>query len=170
MTAHTYSAADRAGAASSFFAEQHDAGDIEACRAAALYLAAHTGAPSFEKLSALLYLADRAHLSRFGALMFGGTYEAMRHGPTPGPLLALARQGLDLSAAPDMEELSPAALEVLGEVLALHGEEEAAQVSAAARGTDWQTCAPGLPMTAADIARTLPNARAVLEYLADPHP
>ncbi|MDO4244686.1 MAG: hypothetical protein Q4C89_01510 [Deinococcus sp.] len=146
--------------------------DLEACRAAALFLAQHAPAPTFEKVSALFYLADRAHLSRYGALICGGTYEAMRHGPTPGPLLTLTRQGLDLTAgaAPDMEELSPAALEVMGEVLALYGEDAPEEVSARTRGEDWKTCPPGLPMTAAHIARTLPNARAVLEHLADPHP
>lgn len=160
----------RTPAPASFFAAHPHREDLEACRAAALYLARRVPAPTFEKLSALLYLADRAHLSRFGALICGGAYEAMRHGPTPGPLLTLARQGFDLTGTPDMDELSPAALEVMGEVLARYGEEEGAALSALTQGEDWKTCPPGQPMTPEAIARTLPNARAVLEHLADPHP
>jgi hypothetical protein len=145
--------------------------DLSACRAAVLYLAHRVPAPTFEKLSALLYLADRTHLAHYGALMFGGAYEAMRDGPTPTAFLHLARSGpLDLSEAPDMGELSAGVLEVLEAVIVQHGEETAEEVSARTRGEAWQSVPPGQVMTAAHIARTLPNAAAVLDYLADPHP
>lgn len=145
--------------------------DLAACRAAVLYLAQRVPAPTFEALSALLYLADRAHLSRYGALMLGGAYEAMRHGPTPTAFLCLARTWpLDLTAAPDMDELSPAVLEALDGVTAQHGQVSPEALSALSRDEAWATVPPGEALTAARIAATLPNARAVLDYLADPHP
>lgn len=144
--------------------------DLDACRAAVMYLAGRVSAPTFEKLAALLYLADRAHLSHYGALMFGGAYEAMRHGPTPTPFLRLTRAGLSLGEAPDMDELSPATLEALDSVTAQHGQARPEALSALSRDEAWATCPPGEALTAARIAATLPNARAVLDYLADPHP
>lgn len=144
--------------------------DEGACRAAALYLVGRVPAPTFEKLAALLYLADRLHLSRYGALMFGGTYEALRDGPAPSALLRVARAGLDWGGVPDLGELSPAVLEVLEDVAAHYGQEDPAQVSAHTRGEDWRAGEAGQPITAQDMARTLPNARAVLEHLEDPHP
>lgn len=166
MTTHT-------AAARSLFAVpfQGQGEDLPACRAAVLYLSQRVPAPTFEKLSALLYLADRAHLAHYGALMFGGAYEAMRDGPTPTALIHLARSGpIDVSQAPDMDELSAGVLEALEEVIAQHGEETAEKVSKQTRGEAWQSVPPGQAMTAAHIARTLPNAAAVLEHLADPHP
>ncbi|CAM3868688.1 type II toxin-antitoxin system antitoxin SocA domain-containing protein [Deinococcus frigens] len=145
--------------------------DLPVCHAAALYLARNVPTPTFEKLSALLFLADCAHLARYGALMFGGAYEAMRDGPTPTAFLHLARSSqLDLSASPDVSELSDGVMDVLGEVMHLHGEETAEEVSAKTRVEAWQSVPPGQAMTAAHIAHTLPNAAAVLEHLADPHP
>lgn len=147
-----------------------DGEDLEACRAAALYLAQRVTAPTFEKLSALLYLADRAHLARYGALMFGGHYEALRDGPAPSAFLHVTRAGLDLTGAADLEDLTPAMLEALAETAAQYGQASPEAVSAHTRGEAWQAWEAGQPITAEDLARTLPNARAVLEYLADPHP
>lgn len=144
--------------------------DLEACRAAVFYLAGRVPSPTFEALSALLYLADRAHLSRYGALMFGGAYEAMRHGPTPTPFLRLTRAGLDLGQVPDMDEFSTAVLQALDAVAGPHGHESPQVLSALSRDEAWATCPPGEAMTAERVAATLPNARAVLDYLADPHP
>lgn len=149
---------------------QADGEDLEVCRAAALYLAQRVPSPTFEQLSALLYLADRLHLSRYGVLIFGGTYEALRDGPAPACFLHLIREGLNLSEAPDLEELSPAAIEALSACLELHGQDTAQEVTAKTRDAVWQGHPGGQPITAADLARTLPNARAVLEHLADPHP
>ncbi|GAA5438171.1 hypothetical protein [Deinococcus aquaticus] len=144
--------------------------DLNVCRAAALYLAQRVPSPTFEHLSALLYLADLEHLSRCGALIFGGAYEALRDGPAPSAFLHLTRAGLDLSAAPDLEELSPAALEALSACADRHGQASAPHVTALTRGEVWKAHPAGQPITAAHLARALPNARAVLEHLADPHP
>lgn len=145
--------------------------DLTACHAAALYLARRVPACGFEKLSALLYLADCAHLARYGALMFGGAYEAMRDGPTSTAFLRVARSGpIDVREAPDMGELSAGVLEALEAVIGQHREETAQEASAQTRGEAWQSVPPGQAMTAAHIARTLPNAAAVLDYLADPTP
>lgn len=131
--------------------------DPGTCHAAALYPATRVSSPSFETLSALLYLVDRAHLSRYGALMFGGVYEARRHGPAPTVFLHLVGAGLDLGDAPDPDDLSPAVLTVLDETIARHGQEGPEALGALSRNEAWRSCPPGGVMTAASIAATLPN-------------
>ena len=141
-------------------------------------------------LSAALYLADRLHLSRYGALMFGGYYEALKHGPAPVGVYGLLRaaertggaygftvQGVGHAsplvrphAQPDMQELSVSVLESLDAVLAEHGQQDGEALSLLSQDEAWKLCGPGEVMTAELLASTLPNARAVLEHLADPHP
>lgn len=165
MTTHT--------AALSFSSPRpsRDGEDLPGCRAAVLFLVHQIAAPTFEKVSALLYLADRTHLSRYGALMFGGAYEAMRDGPVPTVLINLAMAGpIDVREAPDLDELSAGVLDVLEEVIARHGDETPQEASAHTRGEAWQSCPPGQAITALRIAKTLPNAAAVVDYLEVPHP
>lgn len=170
-----------------------DGEDLDAARAALLYTASSVSRPTVQKLSALFYFADRLHLGRYGALMFGGRYEALKHGPAPVGAYGLLRaaqahpedaraygftvqgQG-DASpavvplAAPDMEELSAAVVDCLNWAIAEHGQADGASLSLLSMDEAWQTCPPGEAMTAAHIAASLPNARAVLEHLADPYP
>ncbi|WP_420594398.1 type II toxin-antitoxin system antitoxin SocA domain-containing protein [Deinococcus sp.] len=176
----------------SSFAAVHEGQDLDAARAAILYTAVRLPSPSVPALSAALYLADRLHLSRYGALMFGGYYEALKHGPAPvgvyGLLRAAQRTGgaygftvtvqgaghaaplILAHAEPDMTELSAGVLDSLDAVLAEHGQQSGEALSLLSQDEAWKLCAPGEVMTAELIASTLPNARAVLDYLADPHP
>ena len=167
--------------------------DIEAARATLLHVASSILRPKVRKLSALLYLADRVHLGRSGALMLGGFYEALKDGPAPLGAYNLLRaaqahpedartfgfsvQGqqndslavLPLSA-PDMDELSAAVLECLNLAITEHGQQDGPSLSQLSMDEGWQSCPPGGTMTAAHIAAYLPNARAVLDHLTDPYP
>ena len=174
----------------SSFAAVHEGQDLDAARAAILYAVSRLPSPTVPALSAALYLADRRHLSRYGALMFGGYYEALKHGPAPVGVYGLLRaaqlsggaygftvqgQGhaaplILAHAEPDMAELSAGVLDSLDAVLAEHGQQSGEALSLLSQDEAWKLCAPGEVMTAELIASTLPNARAVLEHLADPHP
>ena len=50
---------------------------------AILYLASRSKYPTFHHIFKLLYLADRCHLARYGRLIYGDCYVAMKHGPVP---------------------------------------------------------------------------------------
>lgn len=50
---------------------------------AILYLANKSKTPTFHHVFKLLYLADRCHLARYGRLIYGDRYIAMKHGPVP---------------------------------------------------------------------------------------
>lgn len=48
-----------------------------------LYLSRRSKEPTFHRISKLLYFADRIHLARYGRLICGDSYTAMKHGPVP---------------------------------------------------------------------------------------
>jgi len=50
---------------------------------AILYVAARVGDPGFHRISKLLYFADKKHLARYGSVIAGDDYVAMRLGPVP---------------------------------------------------------------------------------------
>lgn len=48
-----------------------------------LWIASKGQNPTFHKISKLMYLADKEHLAKYGRLIFGDSYVAMKHGPVP---------------------------------------------------------------------------------------
>ncbi len=68
--------------------------DMEAARAAPLQVTLSIPRPTVQNINALLHLADRLNLGRSGALMFGGFYEALKHGPAPLGTYGLLRAAL----------------------------------------------------------------------------
>lgn len=170
--------------------------DKEAARAAILYASSRVTAPSFHKLSKVFYFADRLHLERYGSLMFGDEYWALRFGPVPmhsyrfmdevrdSPEISceagfkVVRIFIDGSPAPvvrpldppDMEELSAAVLECLDESIGRYGEKNFWELTNASHDAAWNAVMQDEVMSTELIAQTLPNAEAVLEYLSDPHP
>ena len=58
-----------------------------------LYVAHRLLHPSFHSVSKALYFADKEHLSKFGSLITGGAYVAMRHGPVPSGIYDLLKAG-----------------------------------------------------------------------------
>lgn len=50
---------------------------------AILWIAKRIQFPTFHSISKLLYFADRIHLERYGRLISGDNYVAMKHGPVP---------------------------------------------------------------------------------------
>lgn len=57
--------------------------DPEKALNAILWIAKRIPSPSFHSISKLLYFADRIHLERYGRLISGDSYVAMKHGPVP---------------------------------------------------------------------------------------
>lgn len=170
--------------------------DREAARAGILYTASLVPAPSFHKVSKIFYFADRLHLERYGALMFGGEYWALRFGPVPMQAYRFMLEVRDHAEAsceagfkvervtldgltapvirplepPDMGELSESVLECLNEAIDLYGELGFKELTALSHDATWGAALEDEVMSAELIAHTLPNAAAVLEHLSDPYP
>ncbi len=57
--------------------------DPEKALNAILWIAKRIPSPTFHSISKLFYFADRIHLERYGRLISGDSYVAMKHGPVP---------------------------------------------------------------------------------------
>lgn len=57
--------------------------DPEKALNAILWIAKRIPSPTFHSISKLLYFADRIHLERYGRLISGDSYVAMKNGPVP---------------------------------------------------------------------------------------
>src|SRR6266540_3560826 len=68
-----------------------------------LYVANQLRYPTLHSVSKVVYFADREHLSRYGSLLSGDNYVAMRHGPVPSAIYNLLK-----AAAGRQEPLIPA--------------------------------------------------------------
>ncbi len=56
-----------------------------------LYVVKRLRYPTFHSVSKILYFADREHLSRYGSLLTGDNYVAMRLGPVPSAIYNLMK-------------------------------------------------------------------------------
>lgn len=135
--------------------------------AAVGYLAENTG-ESMYPLMKMMYLADRLHLWRYGRLIAGDTYSAMKEGPVPSvtydllkhvrgeqknvPGVALAERTfaygpnhkVSLKMAPDYGELSASDVECLAEVVNLLKKHGSVSIRDMSHDTAWEKSRAGL--------------------------
>lgn len=120
----------------------HDSFNANKAVAAIGYLVQQTGADLYSVMK-MLYLADRAHLERFGRTVTGDEYVAMKNGPVPDraynlckfvrherehfdaapharELLRMEEHRIELLAEPDLEELSRSDISALAEAAAIY--------------------------------------------------
>jgi uncharacterized phage-associated protein len=110
--------------------------DREKAIEAILYIAHNIPDPSYHSINKILYFADKTSLERYGRLICGDTYYAMKHGPVPGntyDLMKEAPAGVDFSfrvengrdivpsRKPDLDELSDSDIECLDLIIHLYG-------------------------------------------------
>lgn len=57
--------------------------NIAKAKAALLYISSQITNPDFLKVFKILYFAEREHLAKYGRLIVGDTYVAMKNGPVP---------------------------------------------------------------------------------------
>ena len=57
--------------------------DTEKAIEVVLYLAKNAPEPDIYHILKIIYFSDRKHLERYGRLLYGDCYVAMRHGPVP---------------------------------------------------------------------------------------
>jgi uncharacterized phage-associated protein len=155
---------------------------------AVLLVASKVSDPTFHKISKILYFADKVHLGKYGRLICGDDYVAMRHGPVPSRvydiLKAAARRGESPWAekaraafevvnnytimpqrSPDLSALSASESACLEEAIRAWGSKSFSELTNASHDAAWRAADENDVITVEDIARTLPNAEEVLEYV-----
>lgn len=166
--------------------------DPESAIELVLYVANRLRHPTFHSVSKVLYFADREHLSRFGALLSGDSYVAMKHGPVPSEIYNLLKAAagrreswispryyeatrnaikvtapyrLQVLRAANVEMLSPSQRECLDASLRENGTLSFARLTAKSHDMAWKSADENEIMDVRAIARTLRNAKDVLAYL-----
>lgn len=159
-----------------------------------LYVANRLRYPTFHSVSKVLYFADREHLSRYGSLLSGDSYAAMRHGPVPSeiynllkaaagrqePLIPaqfyeLVSQALRVEgkhrvrplrqANPDL--LSESQRECLDASIKTNGRLSFERLTAKSHDAAWKSADENDFIDVKAIAKTLPNAKEILAYLEE---
>lgn len=159
-----------------------------------LYVANRVRRPTFHSVSKVLYFADREHLSRFGSLLTGDSYVAMRHGPVPSATYNLlkAAAGRQDSWIParffelvsdamqveekhrvkplrdaDLDRISASQRECLDVSIKQNGRLSFKRLADKSHDSAWKSADENDLIELKSIAKTLPNAREVLAYLDD---
>ena len=159
-----------------------------------LYVASKLRYPTLHSVSKVLYFADREHLSRYGSLLSGDNYVAMRHGPVPSaiynlmkagagrlePLIPsqfydLVAQSLSVEEGRRVRALRPANLELLSvsqrecldASLKENGKLSFEKLTRKSHDGAWKSVDENDLIDVKAIAKTLRNAKQVLAYLAE---
>lgn len=159
-----------------------------------LYVAKRLPHPSFHSISKVLYFADREHLSRYGSLMTGDTYVAMRHGPVPTSIYNMLKaaagrrepfvpiEWFDLVAGalavegtyrvramrdPNLQMISVAQRACLDASIKQNGRLGFERLARKSHDDAWKSADQNEFIELTAIAKTLPNAKEVLAYLSD---
>lgn len=157
-----------------------------------LYVANKLRYPTFHSVSKILYFADREHLSRYGNLLSGDSYVAMKHGPVPSEIYNLlkaaagrreswispryyevAKDAIKVDApyrlralrAANTELLSASQRECLDTSLRDNGTLSFARLTAKSHDVAWKSADENEIIDVRAIAKTLRNAKDVLAYL-----
>ena len=159
-----------------------------------LYVTERLRYPTLHSVSKVLYFADREHLSRFGSLLSGDSYVAMRHGPVPSAIYdllkaaggrqepqipeqfyALVGDSLRVEERYRVRPLRPANLDLLSASqrecldvsIKANGRLSFARLTVKSHDAAWKSADENDLIDVKAIAKTLPNAKQVLAYLAE---
>jgi uncharacterized phage-associated protein len=168
--------------------------DSERALELVLYIARRLRYPTLHSVSKVLYFADREHLSRYGSLLSGDNYVAMRHGPVPSaiydlmkaaagrkePLIPaqfyeLVSQSLKVEdrrrvvplREANLDLLSASQRECLDDSIKTNGKLSFKRLADKSHDAAWKSADENDLIEIRAIAKTLPNAKQVLAYLAD---
>lgn len=159
-----------------------------------LYIASRLRYPTLHSVSKVLYFADREHLSRYGSLLSGDNYAAMRHGPVPSAIYNLMKAaagrleplippefydlvGRSLRVEgkhrvtplrqPNLDLLSASQRECLDASIKLYGRLSFARLTMKSHDAAWRSADENDIIDVRAIAKTLRNAKQVLAYLEE---
>ena len=157
-----------------------------------LYVANELRHPTLHSVSKVVYFADREHLSRYGSLLSGDNYVAMRHGPVPSAIYNLLKaaagrqeplippefyelvgQALKIEGRSRVQPLRQATLELLSvsqrecldASIKTNGRLSFVQLTAKSHDAAWKAVDENELIEVKAIAKTLPNAKQVVPHL-----
>jgi uncharacterized phage-associated protein len=167
--------------------------DQKAAIEAVLYLTHHSCAPTFHHIFKLLYFADLAHLEKYGRLIYGDQYIAMKDGPVPSAVYDMLKsvrdssiylnfpdasealgvvEGYRISALrePNLEWLSDSDIECLNSALDQYDHMSYRQLTDLSHDTAWESADRNGEISLESIVVRLGNPSGLLEHLQDPNP
>lgn len=135
----------------------------------------------------ILYFADKEHLSKYGRLICGDSYVAMRHGPVPSGIYDLVKFArgdgylwLEIPIAEafaihgnaivpartaDLDILSESEISCLDAAISLYGQMGFGELQALSHDEAFKSADRNDFMSLEGIAQTLPDGELLLDYL-----
>lgn len=165
--------------------------NIEKAKAVLLYISSQLTNPDFLKIFKILYFAEREHLAKYGRLIVGDTYIAMKHGPVPSfiydVLKYLRGEGIynpaydpfvkaltvdknyfvSTKEQVDLEELSKSDLECLNKSIAENKSYDFDTLSKKSHDEAWKQADPDDEMNLLKIAQAGGANEVMLKYIAE---
>lgn len=158
-----------------------------------LYISNKLESPDFHKISKILYFSDKNHLERYGRLVCGDSYVAMKHGPVPsgvydilktvrgdGLWSCVAREKLDMDSfsvhdrktvvplrRANTDLLSESDIECLDEAINEYGLLEFSELTEASHDFAWKSVDQNDVIDIEAIVATLSNSSDLLEHLRE---
>jgi uncharacterized phage-associated protein len=155
-----------------------------------LFVAERLEDPTFHTVSKVLYFADKEHLQRYGRLICGDDYVAMKHGPVPSRIYDMMKFPVGRSVLPEQQansvneaflvynaycigpkrsadeaRLSPSEIECLLDSIRQYGNKSFDELTELSHDQAWDSADENDLISVEEIARTLPNSEELLEYL-----
>jgi uncharacterized phage-associated protein len=157
---------------------------------AILFVATKLANPTFHSVSKVFYFADKKHLERYGRLICGDSYVAMKHGPVPSQTYDIMRvpvgrgwvnpdqaeliqSAFDVSSRcrieakrqPELRQLSESEIECLAESVAEYGSKSFGELTRLSHDAAWHSADENELISIDEFAKTLPNSEALIVHL-----
>lgn len=155
---------------------------------AILWVAEMVKDPTFHRISKVIYFADKLHLERYGRLICGDSYCAMKHGPVPSAIYdmlkavrgdgsseyqAEAQRAFEVQGRmtvkplrkADAEVLSESDIECLNESIQTYGRMSFDELTKVSHDEAWNSADENDLIDIEQIIATLPDGKALLQHL-----
>lgn len=166
--------------------------DPQAAVEAVLYIAYRSQNPTFHHISKLLYFADRLHLERYGRLIFGDTYIAMKDGPVPSGVYDMLKDTKSAGShrhpqaagvftivndycvrpnrTPNLEWLSDSDIECIDEAIEQHDHKSYGQLTELSHDDAWHNADRTNAISLESIVQSIGNPDDLLGHLLETNP
>jgi uncharacterized phage-associated protein len=157
-----------------------------------LYIANRVNAPTFHRISKIMYFADKMHLEKYGRFICGDNYVAMKHGPVPSGAYDIlkavrfngyphikdeAREAFEVinytvipNRDADLDQFSDSDIECLDYAIKEYGTRTFNELTNLSHDEAWKTTGENEFIEIEQIAATFADPSDLLEHLNDPYP
>lgn len=167
--------------------------DPQAAVEALLYVVYRSQDPTFHHISKLLYFADRMHLERYGRLIFGDTYIAMKNGPVPSGVYDMLKDAqkqngfyryreaanaftvvgdyrVQPNRTPNLDWLSDSDIECIDEAIELYDLKSFGELTKLSHDDAWLAADRNDAISLESLVQSLGNPDDLLAHLREPSP